>query len=95
MEAEEINKESKNEYKDQIDCSATKVKLTPELHRLLNRDLSKKLDQKLDPLQQSVNDIKANLTTQEHRIEEVMKIRDENTKLHQCCNHIEKPDNNK
>ena len=93
MEAEEINEESKNGYKDQIDSSATKVKLTPELlelHRLLNRDLSKKLDQKLDPLQQSVNDRKANLTTQEHKIKEVMKIRDENTKLHQHCNHIEK-----
>ena len=93
MEAGEINEETNNEYKDQIDSSTTKVKLTPELlelHRLLNRDLSKKLDQKLDLLQQSVNDIKVNLITQEHKIEEVMKIKDENTKLHQCCHHIEK-----
>ena len=93
METGEINEETNNEYKDRSNSSTTKVKLTPELlelHRLLNRDLSKKLDQKLDLLQQSVNDIKVNLTTQEQKIEEVMKIKDENTKLHQCCQHIEK-----
>ena len=82
-----------NEDLNPNDAGATKVKLTPELlelHRLLNKDLSKKLDQKLDPLHLSVNEIKANLTTQEHKIEEVMKIRDENIKLQNRCNHIEK-----
>ena len=84
METGENNELHKNRNKDPSDASATRVKLTPELlelHRLLNRDLSKKLDQKLDPLQLSVNEIKANLTTQEHKIEEVMKIKDENIKL--------------
>ena len=64
---------------------STKVKLTPELlelHRMLNKDWSDKLDQKLDPLQTSVNEIKSNLTAQETKIEQVMKIKEENIKLH-------------
>ena len=77
----------------QDDEDTGKVKLTPELlelHRLLNRDLSKKLDQKLDPLQSSVNEIKANLNLQEEKIEQVMKIKDENIKLQHRCDSIEK-----
>ena len=71
----------------------TKVKLTPELlelHRMLNKDWSDKLDQKLDPLQTSVNEIKSNLTAQETKIEQVMKIKEENIQLHNQCNQIEK-----
>ena len=78
---------------NQIPAPEPKVQLTPELlelHRMLNKDWSEKLDQKLDPLQSSVNDIKANLTTQEVKIEQVMKIKDENLKLHNRCNQMEK-----
>ena len=72
---------------------ATKVQLTPELqelHRLLNIDLSVKLDQKLDPLQSSVNEIKSHLHVQESKIEHVMKIKQENVKLQAKCSSIEK-----
>ena len=78
---------------NQMPAPEPKVQLTPELlelHRMLNKDWSEKLDQKLDPLQSSVNDIKANLTTQEVKIEQVMKIKDENLKLHNRCNQMEK-----
>ena len=87
---EEDNKA--NEMMD-INNDTPKVKLTPELlelHRMLNKDWSDKLDQKLDPLQSSVNEIKANLTTQENKIEQVMKIKNENIRLHNRCNQMEK-----
>ena len=87
---EEDNKA--NEMMD-INDDTPKVKLTPELlelHRMLNKDWSDKLDQKLDPLQSSVNEIKVNLTTQENKIEQVMKIKNENIRLHNRCNQMEK-----
>ena len=93
MEIGENSKITQNRSTEPNKVGSTKVKLTPELlklHMLLNRDLSKKLDQKLDPLHLSVNEIKTNLVTQENKIEEVMKIRDENIKLQNWCNFIEK-----
>ena len=87
--------EEDNKANEMMDISddTPKVKLTPELlelHRMLNKDWSDKLDQKLDPLQSSVNEIKANLTTQENKIEQVMKIKNENIRLHNRCNQMEK-----
>ena len=57
-----------------------------ELYKMLHHDL----DTKIDPLQQSVNDIKTKLSTQENKIEEVMKIKYENSKLQTRCSAIEK-----
>ena len=91
--------QDKNPIEDltQLDAGTPKVKLTPELlelHRMLNKDWSDKLDQKLDlklePLQSSVNEIKANLTTQEDKIEQVMRIKNENIKLNNRCDQMEK-----
>ena len=53
---------------------------------MLHRDL----DNKIDPLQKSVNDIRTKLSTQENKIEEVMKIKHENSKLQTRCTTIEK-----
>ena len=75
------------------ETGTARVQLTPELqelHRLLNVDLGIKLDQKLDPLQSSVNEIKANLQIQETKIEHVMKIEHENIQLQARCLSIEK-----
>ena len=86
MEIDDHNRDSQlGDNHQQTNDTSPKVKLTPELlelHRMLNKDWSKKLDQKLDPLETSVNEIKSNLTTQETKIEQVMKIKEENIKLH-------------
>ena len=66
MEIGENSEITQNGSDEPNKVGSTKVKLTPELlelHRLLNRDLSKKLDQKLDPLHLTVNEIKTNLST--------------------------------
>ena len=86
VEIDDHNRDSQlGDNHKQTNDTSPKVKLTPELlelHRMLNKDWSKKLDQKLDPLETSVNEIKSNLTTQETKIEQVMKIKEENIKLH-------------
>ena len=87
----------------QVPKEPDKVHLSPELLELYNM-LHRDLDNKIDPLQRSVNDIQTKLSSQENRIEEVMtklstqenkiegvmNIKHEYSKLHTCCTAMEK-----
>ena len=84
---EPIEPLKQNMHEAQNGKEPEKVNLSPELlelYKMLHHDL----DTKIDPLQQSVNDIKTKLSTQENKIEEVMKIKHENSKLQTRCSAI-------